>query len=105
MNAFPQRSSKIPKEKEPGLSAGECIDDDTASQGGLIRRRRKGESHMKKWVTSICLLLVVVGMAMMSSGCAAFRASATNVNVDETGLFDARYDAADMRNITKNVVD
>lgn len=60
---------------------------------------------MRKWVTRICLPLAALSLAMMSSGCAMFRASATDVNVDQTGHMDARYDAADMRNITQNVVD
>jgi uncharacterized protein (TIGR02722 family) len=54
---------------------------------------------------SMGFLLAVVALAWLATGCAGFRASTQDITVEEAGHFDARYDAADMRNITQNVVD
>ncbi len=44
-------------------------------------------------------------IALLLSGCSAFRMSTTDVNPGETGHYRAEYDASDMRKITTAVVD
>jgi uncharacterized protein (TIGR02722 family) len=44
-------------------------------------------------------------MAYFASGCAAFRASTTNVDVNQTKHMDSTYDYGDMRAISQGVVD
>lgn len=46
---------------------------------------------------------MISGLALLSSGCAAFRASTKDVDVDETKHMDADYDYSDMRNISAAV--
>lgn len=41
----------------------------------------------------------------LSSGCAAFRASVSNVDVSEERHMGSKYDYSDMRNITQKIVD
>lgn len=60
---------------------------------------------MRNWVPSIGLLFAAVAFALVSSGCAGFRASTTDISPEEAGHMDARYDAADMKKITRDVVD
>jgi uncharacterized protein (TIGR02722 family) len=43
-------------------------------------------------------------MAMLAGGCAAFRASTADVNVEETRHMGSKYDYSDMRSITQGVV-
>jgi hypothetical protein len=45
----------------------------------------------------------VSGLALLSSGCSAFRASTKDVDVEETKHMDADYDYSDMRNISSAV--
>jgi len=47
----------------------------------------------------------LIGVALLGSGCAAFRSKTTDVDVDDMGHMKAHYDATDMRNITQSVVD
>lgn len=55
-----------------------------------------------------CMRLAALGLvcvfAVLSSGCAAFRASTTDVNVEEKRHMGSTYDYSDMRNITQSVV-
>ena len=48
---------------------------------------------------------ILLATAMvMSSGCAAFRSNVTNVDLSKDEHMRARYDHADMRNLTKEIV-
>jgi len=47
----------------------------------------------------------VLALAAGQSGCAAFRAKTSEVDVTETRHLSARYDYSDMRNISQSVVD
>lgn len=48
--------------------------------------------------------VLMIGVMMLSSGCAAFRAGVTDVDLSKDEHMGARYDHADMRNLTKMVV-
>ena len=56
---------------------------------------------MKTLVQLVAVALIVP----MVTGCAMFRASVSDVNVEEKKHFDADFDATDMRAITQDVVD
>lgn len=56
---------------------------------------------MKTLVQLVAVALIVP----MVTGCAMFRASVSDVNVEEKKHFDADFDATDMRQITESVVD
>jgi uncharacterized protein (TIGR02722 family) len=47
----------------------------------------------------------MAGLAFLFTGCAAFRASTEDVNINEERHFGARFDATDMRSITARSVD
>lgn len=49
-------------------------------------------------------LIVLFMVIALSSGCAAFRANVKDVDLSENEHMDARYDHADMRNLTKEMV-
>jgi len=57
------------------------------------------ETTMKSWMR----ILVVGLLSFSAGGCAAFRASTTDVNVDDKKHYDAKFDYTDMRNITDSV--
>lgn len=48
-------------------------------------------------------IVCAVSIAFLGSGCAAFRAKISEVNVDETRHLSARYDYSDMRAISERV--
>ncbi|MBU0678368.1 MAG: penicillin-binding protein activator LpoB [Verrucomicrobia bacterium] len=58
---------------------------------------------MKNSVRLMTLMLLAVVSIPMLTGCAAFRASTQDVNVDETRHFDADFDYSDLRSITESV--
>ncbi len=47
--------------------------------------------------------IILAAGVLLNSGCAAFRAKTTDVDVENMGHMKAHYDASDMRNITENV--
>ncbi len=53
---------------------------------------------MKCWIILLAMVMV------MSSGCAAFRSHVTDVDLSKNEHMGARYDHADMRNLTKEIV-
>jgi len=53
---------------------------------------------------AIALCLTGVSLIALFSGCAAFRASTTNINVNEEKHMGSTYDYSDMRNITQSVI-
>jgi len=59
---------------------------------------------MKTTILRFSVLVLAAVVAVYSSGCAAFRASTTNVDVREERHMGSTYDYSDMRNITQNVV-
>lgn len=53
---------------------------------------------MKRW------LMLLSAVSVLSSGCAAFRANVKDVDLSKEDHMGARYDYADMRNLTKEIV-
>ena len=51
------------------------------------------------------ILTAAILTTTLFSGCAAFRASTTEVDVEETKHFDAEYDYSDMRKISESVAE
>ncbi len=60
---------------------------------------------MKKLIRSVSLFCTVSGLALLSAGCAMFRASTADVDVNQDKHLKSTYDYSDMRNITQAVVD
>ena len=58
------------------------------------------QNDISRWVGLVVVAVVTTGL----TGCAAFRASTHEVNVDDKVHFDANFDHSDMRNITEEVV-
>ncbi len=59
---------------------------------------------MKRFFESAMPVVLVVSLAVWTSGCAAFRASTQEVDVTQTKHMDASLDYSDMRNITESLV-
>ena len=59
---------------------------------------------MKRFFRSAMPVVLVVSLAVWTSGCAAFRASTQEVDVTQTKHMDASLDYSDMRNITESLV-
>ena len=60
---------------------------------------------MKTPLPGLFTLWMIVMLSVFSSGCAAFRASTTEIDVDEKKHFDEKFDYSDMRSITESVAD
>ncbi len=60
---------------------------------------------MKIRLVTQTAIIFFSGLLLLSGGCASFRASTQDVDVDKMDHYKADYDASDMRNITKDVID
>ncbi len=58
---------------------------------------------MKRLLTTLALTASFSSLALLGSGCAMFRASTQEVDVNETKHMDADYDYSDMRKISEGV--
>ena len=77
----------------------------TGMPGEMIDEARKGTVMKRLSATPTMNLLLMAGLAAGSAGCAAFRSSTTNIDVNQEQHFGARFDATDMRSITAESVD
>lgn len=59
---------------------------------------------MKRFFESAILVVLLLSLAVWTSGCAAFRASTQEVDVDQTKHMKADFDYSDMRSITESLV-
>jgi hypothetical protein len=57
---------------------------------------------MNMWLAGICKAAAMALLVMSVTGCAAFRAKTTTVDVDRAGAMTERFDFTDLRSITES---